>query len=166
MISEEIGCRVPVRDRAGDVVAWALVDPTDAALAGSHVWHLHASGYAVRYVTVDAKRRAIFLHREILGLPHAYRTTQADHINGDGLDNRRANLRVATHAQNMQNRPSHRGARSCHRGVYWAQGRWRAEARLGGRKHHIGYFTDEAMAGAAAAAWRAAHMPFATARAS
>ncbi|MHC4207804.1 MAG: HNH endonuclease, partial [Planctomycetota bacterium] len=67
-----------------------------------------------------------------------------DHINGNGLDNRRANLRLATVAQNAWNSKK-RNPRSGYKGVWFAadKGLWRAAIVCHGRRIHIGYFTDK-----------------------
>lgn len=158
----EQGFRLPLRDRAGATRAYAVVDVEDAGLA-AYRWSLQPDGDGRKvYVRRRVGRGSVALHREILGL-----TTddprQADHINGDTLDNRRKNLRIATHAQNAQNRGRNvSNLSSRYRNVTWdkRQRRWQASAMLAYKRHHIGYFTDEDEAGAAAAAWRAAHMPF------
>jgi hypothetical protein len=71
-----------------------------------------------------------------------------DHVNGDGLDNRRANLRVATRAENQRNtrgRPQHRA--SMHKGVALCAGKrvrpWRATIQIDGHQVHLGYFGEE-----------------------
>lgn len=76
--------------------AWALIDDADAAMVVPHRWHLSEGGYAV--TTSPGKRMR--LHRLILS---ASPGQILDHANGDRLDCRRVNLRVATHAQNTQN---------------------------------------------------------------
>jgi hypothetical protein len=162
--------RVPLHNRAGEIVAHALISPEDAHLAAFR-WHRNAHGYAVRLVTVDERRpsgkkrqRAVFLHREVLGLAFGDRL-QSDHISRDRLDCRRENLRVVTHAQSMQNR---RGwGRSQARGVAQkADGRWAAYIYLPfeGRscKLHLGTFDVEDAAAAASARARQQYMPFAT----
>jgi hypothetical protein len=67
-----------------------------------------------------------------------------DHINGDGLDNRRANLRLATVAQNAWNSKK-RNSRSGYKGVWFARdkGLWRAAIVYHGRRIHLGYFKDK-----------------------
>lgn len=102
------------------------------------------------------------MHRLIFGLNPGDRV-EIDHINHDGLDNRRTNLRMASHAENHQNRRSSYRSTSRYRGVHWntASRKWRAVAKLNGREFHIGYFTDEEEAARCVAAWRAEHMPFA-----
>lgn len=118
------------------------------------------NGYAVRSTRVDGKQQIVWLHREILGLKRTD-SREADHINRDRLDNRRANLRVATRFQNRQNLAS-MGGSSKHRGVSWDKrsGKWRAQAGLSGRKHFIGYFKTEQEAADAAARFREQNMPY------
>ncbi len=150
-------CRVPLRDRTGDVIAFALLDAADAHLA-QYRWSLAANGYAVRTIK---RTSSVLLHREVLGLTRGD-GKQGDHINGDRLDCRRANLRVVTTQQNSQNVTA-RAATSRHRGVSFSKrrNRWRATATIGTRSHHIGYFIDELQAAEAARAFRAEHMPYA-----
>jgi hypothetical protein len=81
----------------------------------------------------------VLLHRVLLA---AERGQIVDHINGDGLDNRRCNLRFATHSQNMANR---KVARQGFKGVWLDKrdGSWRAEVHLGGKKVDLGTFPTE-----------------------
>jgi hypothetical protein len=150
---------IPVRRRGNIVVASAKVDAADAALARFR-WSFDQDGYVVASPHRGMKLR---LHRLILGLGPGD-GLEADHINGDKLDNRRGNLRVASRAQNGQNVPARRGA-SRHRNVYYDPSRptarcWRA--RYGGVKgRHIGWFLTEEEAAAAAEAWRRANVSFA-----
>jgi hypothetical protein len=126
-------------------------------------------GYVMLDRPVDGKRRRQYLHRYLLGLETG-NPLEADHINRDRLDNRRANLRVATRAQNNQN-PSvqHRRVRpavrqSPHRGVAWhcRHEKWQAAVNRNGRIAHLGYYEDEERAATVAARARAEHLPFAT----
>lgn len=112
--------------------------------------------YAVR--TESSPRRMVWLHREIcrprVGL-------DVDHVDNNGLNNRRANLREATRSQNLANRPKSRG-RGRFKGVYWDQsrGKWQAMLRVNGSNRHLGRFSNEldaarAYNAAAIAAWGA-----------
>lgn len=86
----------------------ALVDPEDFERLSSLKWTVQCQGrlrYAYRNVRQpDGKLRPLYLHRLILDAPPGL---TVDHINGDGLDNRRQNLRLATHADNCCNRRYH-----------------------------------------------------------
>jgi hypothetical protein len=88
---------------------------------------------------------------------------QVDHKNRNGLDNRRSNLRIASHAQNMQNRGLDKHNRSGYRGVSWEKRwqRWRAVIQVDGRQQHIGHFKNIEEAASAVAEARAKTMPFA-----
>jgi len=83
------------------------------------------------------------MHREVLGLEPGDGLA-VDHINGNGLDNRRENLRIADKAQNQHNCVSRMG-RSHYKGVAWAGhvGMWRVRLRRRGVSFHVGYFRDE-----------------------
>jgi hypothetical protein len=72
-----------------------------------------------------------------------------DHINGDGRDNRVANLRQANYSQNSQNRRKiSRRCASQYKGVGFSKKmkKWRAQICFGGRKKHLGYYSDKAEA--------------------
>jgi hypothetical protein len=70
---------------------------------------------------------------------------EADHRNGDTLDNQRGNLRLATNSQNASNRPADANARSEFKGVSWhsASASWEVRICAKGKKHHLGYFHNE-----------------------
>ena len=75
-----------------------------------------------------------------------------DHINHNGLDNRKANLRFATYSQNAWNRkkPTDSGS-SKYKGVRWVKDskKWRAVICNNNRRTHLGFFNDEKEAAAA-----------------
>jgi len=84
------------------------------------------------------------MHRQIINVPVFL---LVDHINGNGLDNRKANLRPATHSQNVRNRPKARYAspRSKYKGVTWhkRKRKWNTRIRVKGRTIPLGYFDNE-----------------------
>lgn len=91
------------------------------------------------------KRRPIYLHREILGIAHGI---LCDHIDGNGLNNCKANLRVATHSENQRNgRLSSRNSSGV-KGVYWnrANRNWVAQIRANGKCINLGSFSNIEMA--------------------
>jgi hypothetical protein len=153
----EVMIEIPIRRRDGSIRAHALVDDEDRDVVHGRSWHLAGKGY-VRASSAGGG----YLHRILLGLVPGD-GLQGDHINGDPLDCRRSNLRVATRSQNMQNRRgAQRTSTSRFRGVSWdrAYQRWKAQASVDGQQRFLGHFDDEAEAGAVAAAWRREHMPF------
>lgn len=153
---------IPLRNRSGAVVARTLVDSDLAEHLNQWTWRLHRAPSGKLYAVRRERGLAVFMHREVLGLPRNGRMIEADHISGDGLDNRRTNLRAATHAQNRQNTAAHRGATSHYRGVYWdaRDQRWIAQVKIGGRKIIAGRFLDEEQAALAASLVRERVMPF------
>lgn len=154
--------RIPLRGRHGEVRGHALIDAEDAAALLPHKWHLTTTGYArTWFKTTEGKWRPVMMHRLLLGLgPTREDTRQGDHINGDKLDNRRANLRIVTGAENRQNKRGW-GKYSQHRGVTFniANGKWMAYAQTGARKRTLGYFDSEDEAARVASEFRARHMP-------
>ena len=96
--------------------------------------------YAVRTIRFpDGKKTNISMHRMIL--PD---TIQVDHRDGDGLNNRRANLRPCTATQNKQNTTGRSHNKSGYIGVYWSAGhkRWRAQVIAFGILRYTGTFRD------------------------
>lgn len=112
---DELEVRIPLRNRAGEVVRWAIVDPEDAELAELYRWHFRPGlpadrGYAVRTTSRhNGPQRARGLHTDVLErMGHPPGSYEAcDHRNRDPLDNRRANLHPGTHQDNADNRDLH-----------------------------------------------------------
>jgi hypothetical protein len=157
--------RIALRNRAGAIRAWALVDQDRFDELNAVRWHFN-SGYAVRWIPrPGGGQLKVRMHREVLGLERDD-PRLADHVNGDTLDNRAANLRVVEAAGNAQNAAPRQGTTSRYRGVAWnrEQQKWAAYGAVNKRRVHLGYFTNEDAAGHAAAVWRAENMPFAVAR--
>lgn len=142
----------------------ALVDDEDAGRVLGHRWYRHE----VKGCIYARSRQAGYLHRIVAGLQRGD-GLEVDHISGDGLDNRRSNLRVLTHAQNQQNRNRQANRTSQYRGVTYARRRvrdgkapWVARVVVGGVSHQAGYYWTDHEAGAAAADLRRELMPYAT----
>ena len=148
--------------RDGSVRARVLVDELDFDALSAYRWHLDSKGYVYRHDWHGNRDRPVRLHRQIMGLATGDPGI-VDHVSGDKLDNRRANLRVGTQALNQQNRRKRAKASSKHRGVtLYRNGKWMAQCHIGGKMHHLGYFDDEDEAGRVVAAFRAERMPWAT----
>lgn len=157
---------LPLRNRKREIVAYAILDAEDEARVAAHRWYLKVGGYVVRNIPhpAGAGQTQISLHRAVMGLKYGD-PQKVDHRNHNPLDNRKSNLRVCTHAENLQNRATaNRGSRSRHRGVAYRKDRgdWQAYARVGGKQHHLGFYADEEEAARVAADFRRERMPFAT----
>lgn len=117
----------------------ALIDADDmAAVHAAGAWYANWTGnrwYAAKYKPGGGVVR---LHTFLTDWPFV------DHINGNGLDNRRTNLRPATRAQNSANAHMGRNNTSGYKGVslHKASGLWRAYIGGGGRTRvELGLFT-------------------------
>ncbi len=121
----------------------AIVDDADHACLTQWSWYAGWSKtahtfYAYRREWRNKKKLNISMHRQILGLEYGDKR-QGDHINHEGLDNRRCNLRVVTHRQNHWNRRSAKGYR-------WnpQAGKWVAYIHdANGIMRHLGSFDTE-----------------------
>jgi len=83
------------------------------------------------------------MHQEIIEVPEGM---VIDHVNRDGMDNRRANLRAATHSQNMCNRKkAARASYSKYKGVSWRKktGNWQVRIKFKKKGIHLGTFSSE-----------------------
>lgn len=129
---------------------FAIVDDEDAELVlAQGRWFAKRDGrtfYAGRKTRrVGGGQATLHLHTLLTGWP------LVDHVNGDGLDNRRANLRPATKVENSRNRRLQSNNRSGFRGVSWitAKRRWRASICVQGRRIYLGHYTTPEAAAAA-----------------
>jgi len=93
------------------------------------------------YVRIKRTKAA---HRLVMGLQKGD-GFEVDHINHNGLDNRRSNLRVCSKKQNQLNRRPDSGSTSEFKGVHWSKTRnkWYARIHLNGNDKHIGVFISE-----------------------
>ena len=122
----------------------ALVDDEDYPLASRFAWTpslRRQTCYAYCAMRVGGRWTTRTMHRLLMrpdpGLV-------VDHINGNGLDNRRCNLRVCTQSQNVANQRAHVGTSSRYRGVSRLRnGRWQVGIYHDGRRRFIGNFEDE-----------------------
>jgi hypothetical protein len=128
---------------------YAIVDPEDFERLNKHKWYALKNTntfYATRKKRIGKKYVSIGMHREILNPPDHL---VVDHINHNGLDNRKANLRLATCAQNSYNRRQLRKNKSSkYIGVSWKQWTKKWAVIIGHKRKYIivGYFKDEIQA--------------------
>jgi len=126
----------------------AIVDDGDYEELAKYKWYaqkIDRRVYAVRKVGPPNARLTLYMHRQILN-PRP--DQQCDHINGNGIDNRRANLRLCTHTQNCYNMHIDPNHSSRFKGVLWDKERrkWRAEIVVDYKTHYLGRFADEKVA--------------------
>ncbi len=129
---------------------FAVVDDADYEWLSQWKWTAQRTPHGF-YAIRQEKGKLVLMHRLINDTPEGFGT---DHRDGDGLNNRRLNLRTATQLQNMMNRKGKRGGTSKFKGV-WADPNprnrklWRSAIRLNGRLKYLGRFATEEEAGAA-----------------
>jgi len=121
-----------------------VIDSKDAYLI-SHRWVAIDRGgiiYAGRWVKTKGKRRALLMHRVILGAKSSQLIDHADH---DGLNNRRTNLRIATRSQNAMNMIKTTGIYSQFKGVTWCRrtDKWMSQITMDNRNIFLGRFNTE-----------------------
>jgi len=125
---------------------WAILDQEDYYRLGNFKWHLNGNKnifYAVRDIKSCGQIKQVSMHREIMGQPEGL---LVDHRNCDTLDNRRENLRLATHSQNTHNRQKTKSKTSSRFiGVYFDKrtGLWAAKIRYEGKYKWLGRFKTE-----------------------
>ena len=127
-----------------------LVDPEDEQAVSRHRWYVWKPKSSNLYASARVEGRWVWLHRFIMG-PPPKPELRTDHVNGNGLDNRRSNLRWATPAQNMRNSRKVKSQSSKFKGVHWAKNRqgWEARIRADGHVRYLGVFDTEENAAAA-----------------
>ena len=130
----------------------AIIDADDVPLVSGFNW------YALRKrnaIYVGRKQRnsnnqqdTVYLHRIIADVPVGF---VVDHKDTDGLNNRRCNLRIATHQENMRNQKMSQKNTSGYKGVSWhkASRMWQAQIKTDGRVIPLGRFFDPEAAHAA-----------------
>ena len=116
------------------------VDSSDYSACSQHKWFKFLVGrsyYAMTYID----REQVLLHRFLLSPPPE---KHVDHANGDGLDNRRENLRVCSRAENMQTQRKKVGTQSTFKGICkTGSGRWSASIEQSENRLYLGAFDTE-----------------------
>lgn len=125
----------------------ALIDDKDFPLVSEYKWHAYKSKdtyYAMTNIKKNGKRTVLLMHRLILNAPEEMKT---DHINHNGLDNRRSNLRLATCQQNNFNQKINKkkSSSSKYKGLYWNKShrKWHVQICIDYKIHYLGSFDDE-----------------------
>lgn len=122
----------------------AQVDDEDYEFLSQYKWHAnknYQTYYAKRSDQRDGISSIISMHRDIMGRSEGM---QIDHIDGNGLNNQKSNLRFVTVRQNAQNKKNINKT-SKYPGVRWDKDRnkWRANIYINGKTKHLGRFESE-----------------------
>lgn len=119
---------------------FALIDDEDFDLISKFKWHYRKSGRTNGKNGYAENRRGIFMHNIIMNSKKG----TLDHINRNGIDNRRKNLRVVTLSQNMHNFPKKKGTK--YRGIIFLTGRgknakkWQCSMTINGKCVYFGVY--------------------------
>ena len=124
----------------------ALVDDEDFERVNQYKWLLHKSNKSkVLYVysTKNNNKTALKLHRFIMNITSP--KIHIDHINDNGLNNQKSNLRICTNQQNTSNKRKIEGFTSKYKGVSWSKrlNKWRATIFYFYKQTHLGDFNSE-----------------------
>lgn len=120
----------------------ALVDAVDFQELSKWRWRKTSHGYIARGLRVNGKQKQVYMHRHIMS---PERGMVVDHKNGNGLDNRRSNLRVCTQAQNVANSRMKNTNTSGFKGVCWSEPmqKWVARLTVDYKQVVLGYATSK-----------------------
>ncbi len=129
---------------------FALIDADMFEQLSAFAWQYSKASdvrpaYATTRIYTDGRRsnRAVSMHRMVMGEPEG----EVDHLNMNGLDNRRANLRVATKSQQRANQFKQANTQSKYKGVCRKRKFWQASIKTARVKHNLGvHRTEEAAA--------------------
>lgn len=128
---------------------FALIDNEDYRLISKYKW-CAVNNHNYTYYALSGcwnkqtkKVKQIRMHRLIMGITDP--KIQIDHINGNGLDNRKKNLRVCNNSQNHMNQEKRKFCSSRFKGVYWYKllNKWRARIYMNGKSKDLGHFDNE-----------------------
>lgn len=117
---------------------YILVSEQDYDLVYKHRWNIQKFGNTY-YAMTKMGGKKVSMHRYILK-PEP--TLEVDHMNHNGLDNRRENIRVVTKAENMRNRQKTKGNRRRYKGVYFDTrvNKWVAFVNSDNKRKYLGQF--------------------------
>jgi len=124
---------------------FTMVDNCDYKELSQHKWYSKAIPklYVLRRKHKDGVRKTILMHRQILGLTKT--CVYCDHIDGNGLNNVRNNLRPCTSAQNQMNRKKGLGCSSKYKGVFHIKkhNKWLSHITVNKKLIRLGTFNSE-----------------------
>lgn len=124
-----------------------LIDDADYEKASAIKWNVYQYGRNLWYASSRKNGETVYMHRYILDAPTGM---DVDHVNDDGLDNRRGNLRICQHQQNLANqRHQKRNTYSQYKGVTFDKNKraqnkpWVAQIKAFQKHYSLGYFPTE-----------------------
>lgn len=127
---------------------FTYIDDEDFEIVKDYKWRVgsnkakESGPYAVTTVGIAPNRTTVYMHKLITGFEYT------DHMDGDGFNNRKSNLRITDHVTNHQNQKARKGGTSKFKGVGWRkdQNKWQARIRVNKKLRFLGFFIDESEA--------------------
>lgn len=122
---------------------FAIVDDGDYEFLSGFRWFADKGGntFYARRNSAGSNVRKIRMHREIM---RAGSEEEVDHINGNGLDNRRSNLRICNHSENQRNGKKYKNNTTGYKGVSWHKQhkKYYAKIRVNNKDIFLGLFLN------------------------
>jgi hypothetical protein len=117
---------------------FAIIDDCDFGLVSQYKWRTKV-GKGTYYAVTTVKAKPLYMHRLILNVTE--RKNQVDHIDWNGLNNTRANLRIVSHRDNCSNRKAGK-VDGLPPGVFkHREGQFRARLTADGKRKSLGIFS-------------------------
>lgn len=118
----------------------AFIDEEDYDKVSKLKWY--CSNNDGKLYAVNKNKKVLYMHRLIMSAPDGY---EVDHINGDGLDNRKVNLRLCSSSQNKYNQKLSSANTSGFKGVTWNKNKGKWQVQIGSRNKYkyLGLFEDK-----------------------
>jgi hypothetical protein len=126
-----------------DHLLYTLVDDEDYPVLSRYDWYLLKTKVGNRYAHTKIDDNWVYMHQMVLPSPSVDLTP--DHKDGDGLNNQKENLRLATKSQQGFNSKKRKNTSSTYRGVSWSERDkcWRAQIMVNHKYIHLGTFQSE-----------------------
>lgn len=123
-------------NRKCEEVARALIDLDDINKTSQYKWSLNNKGY------IRNTKNNLLLHRFIMDCP---KDMEVDHINHNPLDNRKSNLRICTHQQNLRNKSLQCNSTSGIVGVSWSKtfNKWKSYIMIDNKYINLGLYNTK-----------------------
>lgn len=120
----------------------AIVDDADYEILMQYKWWALRSVLSdhIFYAMTRLNGRITSMHVALMKSPKGF---EVDHIDGDGLNNLRSNLRLVTKSQQRMNQKIYKNNHSGFKGVFAERGRWRAVISVNKKLIHLGYFDEK-----------------------
>lgn len=133
-----------IRLKEGKVI---LLDDEDYDLLSRYKWHACKSKHTY-YAERKVGGKTVLMHRQILGLQYKDGKI-TDHIDGNGLNNQRSNIRCCSMKENNRNRRKIKTCSSQYKGVHFHKGggNWQVNIKVNGKRIYLGCHKNEEVAG-------------------